>query len=381
MGRYGIPYKGSKNKIAEWVVDNLPPSHTLYDLFCGGCAITHCAMERGKYGRYVINDIDEQLPRFFWEAAHGEYRNEHRWISREDFKMWKDSDPYIRYLWSFGNNGKNYLYSEQIEPIMAEQWAIYFAKSDEERWYHVRRLLETISGQIKEATKLIAHCRTDEYADRMRDAQNEVEEVKKYLRDALEASGITQSELNKRLGTQMCGHYFGNSQWALPTEAEYVKMRQWLPLDRPYSELAAITQSLQSLQSLESLQRLQRLESLQRLQSLERLQSLQSLERFCCPYDVVEIEDGAVVYCDIPYLGTDDYVTDGFDHGKFYDWVRNSPHMVVVSEYRMPIDFVRVASVSKDVTLSGTGGGKKAVEGLFVHESKVDDYFKGVRLL
>ena len=88
-----------------------------------------------------------------------------------------------------------------------------------------------------------------------------------------------------------------------------------------------------------------------------------------------------MVYCDIPYVGTDDYVTAGFDHGKFYDWVRNSPHMVVVSEYRMPSDFVRVASASKDVTLSGTGGGKKAVEGLFVHESKVDDYFKGVRLL
>jgi hypothetical protein len=40
-----------------------------------------------------------------------------------------------------------------------------------------------------------------------------------------------------------------------------------------------------------------------------------------------------------------------------------------------------VASVSKAVTLSGTGGGKKAAEGLFVHESKVDDYFKAVRLL
>ena len=384
MGRYGIPYKGSKNKIAEWVVDNLPPSHTLYDLFCGGCAITHCAMEKGKYGRYVINDIDGELPRLFWDAAHGEYRNEQRWISREDFKMWKDSDPYIRYLWSFGNNGKNYLYSEQVEPIRAEQWAIYFAKSDEDRWYHVRRLLETISGQIKEATKLIAHCRTDEYADRMRDAQNEVEEVKKYLRDALEASGLTQSELNKRLGTQMCGHYFGNSQWALPTEAEYAKMRQWLPLDRPYSELASITQSLQRLQSLQSLESLQ---SLQSLESLQRLQSLESLQRFVrcrvCrgSYDAVEIADGAVVYCDIPYVGTDGYVTGGFDHGKFYDWVRNSPHMVVVSEYRMPSDFVRVASVSKAVLLSSTGGGKNAVECLFVHESKADDYFKAVRLL
>lgn len=149
MGRYGIPYKGSKNGIAEWVVDRLPPSHTLYDLFCGGCAITHCSMEKGKYGHYVINDIDEQLPKFFVDAANGAYRDEKRWISREDFEMWKDSDPYIRYLWSFGNKGKTYLYSKQIEPIRAEQWAIYFAKDNEERWYHVKRLLETISGILR----------------------------------------------------------------------------------------------------------------------------------------------------------------------------------------------------------------------------------------
>lgn len=36
MARYGLPYQGSKSRIAEWVVDLLPPSHTLVDLFAGG---------------------------------------------------------------------------------------------------------------------------------------------------------------------------------------------------------------------------------------------------------------------------------------------------------------------------------------------------------
>ena len=36
MARYGMPWQGSKSRIAEWVVGILPPSHTLVDLFAGG---------------------------------------------------------------------------------------------------------------------------------------------------------------------------------------------------------------------------------------------------------------------------------------------------------------------------------------------------------
>ena len=36
MARYGMPWQGSKSRIAEWVIDILPPSHTLVDLFAGG---------------------------------------------------------------------------------------------------------------------------------------------------------------------------------------------------------------------------------------------------------------------------------------------------------------------------------------------------------
>ena len=36
MARYGMPWQGSKSRIAEWVIGILPPSHTLVDLFAGG---------------------------------------------------------------------------------------------------------------------------------------------------------------------------------------------------------------------------------------------------------------------------------------------------------------------------------------------------------
>lgn len=61
--RFGIPYKGSKNSIAEWVVGNLPRADTFVDLFCGGCAITHAALLSGKYKNFIINDIDGRVPK------------------------------------------------------------------------------------------------------------------------------------------------------------------------------------------------------------------------------------------------------------------------------------------------------------------------------
>lgn len=113
--RYGVPYKGSKNGIAEWVVSIFPERANFYDLFAGGCAVTHCAMLSGKFKSYTINDI-EDVPQLFMDAVNGKFSNEKRWISREDFFALKDKEAYIRYCWSFGNNGRVYLYSREVEP-------------------------------------------------------------------------------------------------------------------------------------------------------------------------------------------------------------------------------------------------------------------------
>ena len=59
--RYGLPYKGSKNGIAEWIVSELPTAHTFVDLFFGGGAITHRAMLTGKYQQFIVNDIEDCL--------------------------------------------------------------------------------------------------------------------------------------------------------------------------------------------------------------------------------------------------------------------------------------------------------------------------------
>ena len=74
--RYGIPYKGSKNSIAEWVIAELPRAETFVDLFMGGGAITHCAMLSGKYKNFIINDIDARMPQFFLDCIDGKYTTE-----------------------------------------------------------------------------------------------------------------------------------------------------------------------------------------------------------------------------------------------------------------------------------------------------------------
>lgn len=107
---------GSKNRIARDIVEQLPSAEYFVDLFCGGCAVTHAAMLSGKYKKFIVNDIAPDMPRLFVDAINGKYRDEKRWISREDFERLKDTDTYVRTCWSFGNGGYSYIYGRKIEP-------------------------------------------------------------------------------------------------------------------------------------------------------------------------------------------------------------------------------------------------------------------------
>lgn len=51
------------------------------------------------------------------DAVHGKYHDERRVITREDFERLKDLDGYVKYIWSFGNDGTTYLWGKDIEEI------------------------------------------------------------------------------------------------------------------------------------------------------------------------------------------------------------------------------------------------------------------------
>jgi site-specific DNA-adenine methylase len=147
--RYGAPYQGNKSRVADIIIDALPSGNRLVDLFGGGGAITHCGMLSGKWNEYLYNDINPMITNFFMDAVHGKYKNEHRVITREEFNKLKNTDPYVAYLWSFGNNpAKGYLWSKDIEEIKCTACHMLIDETVQERRTAYRKFFKLMSGAL-----------------------------------------------------------------------------------------------------------------------------------------------------------------------------------------------------------------------------------------
>lgn len=155
MAKYGIPYQGNKSKIAKDILEVLPPGNRLVDLFGGGFAISHCAMEEfipDKWNEVLYNDINPLLPPLIKDAIDGKYSYDNfapEWISQEEFFKRRDTDGYVKYAWSFGNNGRSYLFGRNIEEMkrQAHKYVVNGTKPD----YWVPELHgETIQERRKE---------------------------------------------------------------------------------------------------------------------------------------------------------------------------------------------------------------------------------------
>ena len=341
-------------------------------------------MLRKKSENYLINDISEVVE-LFYDAVMGKYKNETRWISREDFFKLKDNDPYIRYCWSFGNRGFEYMYSREVEPWKkALHYARVFGDFSEfakfginitnaDRVTVARNQDEWKQKYILWYCKEILHSSLDvlELQKNLTERiERNSEELRNYLLTGLKNAGKRPSEVDKYLGTNgMAGHYFSKSQWEFPTREVYIKLQSFLDLPLEYEKIYGLQDLLESLQSLQ----LQILQSLGRLERLQRLESLERLTLSVGSYKNVKIEPDSVIYCDIPYRGTAEYI-GGFNHDEFYSWCEQQTELVIISEYDMPRDrFVCIAEKEKPVLLSGGTSGK-ATERLFVPKHQIDLY-------
>ncbi len=65
------------------------------------------------------------------------------------------------------------------------------------------------------------------------------EPIRKYLDDTVRGSGITSKQVDAATGTQMSGHWFGRSQFSLPSERHYQTLQKLAPSLKPYAELRA----------------------------------------------------------------------------------------------------------------------------------------------
>ena len=376
--KYGIIYQGSKNAIAEKIIEFLPSGRRFVDLFGGGAAISHCAVLSGKWQKVLYNEYNPLLVDLIKKAINGDYQNEKRWISREDFFKLKEQDGYIKYCWSFSCAGNYYLYSKEVEPWKkALHYArvlgdtVLFAelgiKTDGSRGDIQKNKEEYKRKYIGWYLKNVLNSQAD--FEKLRDnlqgkIKKQKEELRLYLCDALEKSGLKQSDIDRRLNTQMSEHWFGRSQWQFPTREFYNKMREFLPL-KDYDEVYGYAELLQSLGRPERLQSLEILERLQRLQRLQRLERLEVKQGSYLDYGY---EDGDIVYCDPPYENTNNYDKKDFNHAEFYNWVASRPYKVYFSSYEISDKrFYKVWSEKKRKLMCG-GCSDKVTEYLYCNQ-------------
>ena len=309
---YGLPYKGSKNGIAKKILDVLPAAPVLYDVFCGGCAITHAAMLSGKYSRVVANDINGMIPHAFETAMKGGFRNEDRWISRGDFQNLYKTDPYVAICFSFGNNLHEYCYARELEPYKrALHYAIF--------WKDIAPWAE-LCPETADALKAAVESETDRHKRRIKAGRAIVKELKAGLMNGTIDPAVMDKPIYRKIRKEK-------------TPGLRIK-------------------SAESVERLKSLETLQTDKSLCRLQSLERLDRINSvdvppvLSVTTGNYRALNFERGGIIYCDPPYKNTGQYRTVGtFDFEAFYSWCLHQSNPVFISEYTMPEDlFVPVAS-------------------------------------
>lgn len=330
---FGIPYKGSRSAIAHDIVDALPAGTRLVELFCGGCAVTDYARRKtDKYSEFLVNDIDRRNPEVFMKAISCGFLDEDRWISRDDFFRLKETDDYARICFSFGNNGRTYLYGPQIEPYKRAIHHVVF-------WEDYT--------PMQELCPAVVEC-IHEYCD-----------------------GRDRKGRRLSLGKAVAEHVKRSNSveyWQSNPMFRAVKVK-WSEERRGISSAQSNRGS-----SLENLERLERLQNLQSLESLERLERLQPGEASghvtatYKDYHDYEYKEGDVVYCDPPYAGTEGYGGD-FDHGAFWEWARTRTYPVYVSEYLAPDDFIPIWEKKKRSLFHPKNMSKSTVEKLFVHRS------------
>ena len=337
---YGLPYAGSKSRIAHWVIDHLPRGRVLIDAFAGGCAITHRALLSQKWQTIIANDINGKYPQLFLDAIHGRYRDEKRWISRQDFERLKSKDAFVACCWSFGNNSRSYMYSPAIEPYKrALHYAIVF-----DDFAPMQELMPEVAQAVRDAIQ-----GQNDLHDRRITAQKVIVKTLKRLTDDNYLHSVIQNN----------------------------------PLYRTILHTSRNAPSLQRLQSLESLERLERLQSLERLERLQRLERMQSLQRLeslesleslqvaSLSYDEIDIPDGAVVYCDPPYHACDKSLYGGtakaFDHNAFYDWCVSvsKTNPIFISEYTIEDDRFEIVAEKQKMTSMSSNKSFNVTERLY----------------
>lgn len=310
-----MPYMGGKQKYAETLVKKMkelqPNARYFYDLFGGGGSVSFYAKESGMFDEVVYNDLDTRIVSLMQHLkVNGITEDMRKWYSREEYHDRKNENSYIGGLlaccYSFGNNGKDYLYNKDVERY--------------KECYHK----VVMNHEYQLLNEMSEYC-------------------KKYVGDKY---GIVQDLVL----TQPEGDSYTDRR---------LHIRKQLNI---FEKNCKVSQ----LRKLQQLQQLERLEGLQQLERLERFpDAILNLSYNNVPI-LTPIEE-TIIYCDPPYKSTRKYKED-INHDVFYSWVKNNPYTVFVSGYEAPLD--SVLEIDTRSTLSATNNSKRVVEKLFINRKQ-----------
>lgn len=365
--KYGLPYKGSKNKLAERIVSLLPKRTHLIDLFCGGCAVSHAALLRNKYEHIHINDINWMCPTLFIDALNGKYQNETRWISREDFFRLKDTDPYVAVVWSFGNNLRDYLYSKEIEPLKkAIHYAIFF------RDYSLGKDLGYDLSFIDPISDIQRrYAAVKRYFSQFGHFQQQSFEGGAESSHQLQVEHVTRGgriiEIAEHRGLRTAQYQPPVLRGGRNVSVRLETIERLTNVHQNFNIKNAAAESVGFKKKKSTGRTLQRRTSQLHCTDCNtgsgnypyrenRGGRFSNITSSVLDYAKVEIPNDSVIYCDIPYEDTNVYnKAEGFDYERFYDWCEHQTQPVFISSYQMPDDrFDYIEEFSHRSTLSAT---------------------------
>ena len=155
---YGLPYKGSKNTIAEDIVKCIPRGVKILDACCGGGAFLMAAAMSGRWKFVVGNDRNratvDLLDAVLINKGQIEYNNPEV-CTRDDFfnslqrienGEYTIQDCVNKFCASFGNDGKTYLYGAQIEEYKLAAEQMLTAETLEQRRKFYRKFYSLINA-------------------------------------------------------------------------------------------------------------------------------------------------------------------------------------------------------------------------------------------
>lgn len=154
----GLPYKGSKNTIAEDIVKCLPRGGKLLDACCGGGAVLMAAAMSNRWEKVVGNDLNPATIALLDAVLihKGQIEYEHPPVcTRQDFYNslqriengdFDIQDCVNKYCASFGNDGKTYLYGADIEECKTTAERMLSSSKLEDRRHFYRKFMGFLLG-------------------------------------------------------------------------------------------------------------------------------------------------------------------------------------------------------------------------------------------